>query len=55
MGKTAREDDMAFGYCRDGDKLTLATTYNGNGAVDPAKAGDNALITPKVTRIKEKN
>jgi len=54
MGRTVREDDMAFGYCRDGDKLTLAMTLEGYRTVDPAKAGDNALVLV-LTRIKEKN
>jgi uncharacterized protein (TIGR03067 family) len=54
MGQLVKEEDVSFGYCIDGDKLTLATTLNGNGAVDPAKPGDNALVLV-LTRVKEKN
>jgi uncharacterized protein (TIGR03067 family) len=55
MGQPVAEEDVTFGYCIiDGAKLTLAATIDGKRAVDPAKAGDNALVLV-LTRIKEKN
>jgi uncharacterized protein (TIGR03067 family) len=53
-GKPVKEDDVTFGYCIDGDKLTLATTLEGKTPVDPTKAGNNALVLI-FTRVKEKN
>lgn len=53
-GKPVKEDDVTFGYSIVGDKLTLATTLEGKGPVDPTKPGNNALVLT-FNRVKEKN
>jgi len=52
-----KEDDAAFGYTLEGDKLVLASNIGGTGkgnAADPAKPGDSTAVMV-LTRIKDKN